>query len=181
MKITVDEVKQHLKQYNLETSLTDDEITKIIDDKTSELIVKTGVNFNDLKRQYFERDYNNDSVILDEYPVSEIESVKIDGEIINPKEYSLFKPDGIIYFNYDHHGNLLVDYVIELSDEKLIFLKNIILDMFVLTVNDDPLLYATSIKEGDSSITMDLSFTLQSNIEKMINEFKIMNVQVTML
>ena len=55
------------------------------------------------------------------------------------------------------------------------------LDMFVLTVNDDPLLYATSIKEGDSSITIDLSSTLQSNIEKRINEFKIMNVQVTML
>lgn len=154
-----------------------DELEKLIDLKTNELISITGIPIKPVSRKQINPHFKGKLLELDYYPVLKIHSFKINGEYLKKGEdYIIDENPGIIYLNKPHKGLLVVEYIQQLPTEEILFKINpLISDMILYTYkNIDSQVEGviSSIHEADQSVSYDTSNSLGNRIYNRIESLK---------
>lgn len=160
-----EELSKYLEFKGVDTTdLTPEDLDYFIRLKQEEIQSFTGVPIFPVQHEYFKRRFHSDQVVLPFYPVSEIISLRINGE--EPETiYDVIAETGVIYFDKQVRGVLRIDYKAQLSNSSLVELIDpLIRDMAEYDLSQDPTMGATSVKEGDVSIGYDSSLSLGSRI-----------------
>ena len=112
-------------------------------------------------------------VVLDFFPVTTINSITIDDKVIVTEEYRLNCNDGVLYLKQPLHGLLRVAYMIGLSEEDYQqYILPLILDMLKYNLENGWDKDASSIKEGDVSVSYDTSLGLGALIQSRLNSLE---------
>lgn len=131
------------------------------------LELELGIPLNPITVKQYEPDFNNNVLILNSFPINEIENITINNKIID--DYFLMKDEGLIYFNENYHGKLYVEYTCCLEKSEY----ESLLDLMVEYETDTNLTKnITSISEGRRSLTYDTSLSDGALIQSLINELK---------
>lgn len=176
--ITPTELKTNLKLQGIDTDDLDDEtLLNLINLKVNELTALTGIPVNPVTRKQIIQKFKGTLFECEWYPVSEINSLKIDNkELTIDTDFILDESLGVIYFNENLNGLLVIEYTHKVSDD---FIKNninsLISDMalYQLKSNDSNLDgVVSSIHEADQSINYDTNNSLGNRIYTRIGSLK---------
>ena len=157
------------------SSYSEDELNQLKTSIKHRISAHVGVPITPTSFTQVEKKFNGDSLIVDNYPVREIHSIKIGNEKLNNKDYTLDKDAGLIYFKRHYHGFLVLKYICCISDEQML--------MYINPLVDEILEYdldvgwtknASSIKEGDVQINLDTSIGKGALIQKKLDDLKSM-------
>lgn len=182
--ININDLKNYLKLNNVTSSLTDEELTLLYKYKINELEMELGVNIAPKNHTDFISKLEfNDKILLDYYPVLEVNEVIIDGENVNNGDYILDSEDGILYFKTRRHGNIRINYTAGFNQTEYdSYIKTLIYDMIIYNQDTDSLNNVTSMTEGDTTLQYDNSSILSARINNKINNLRnSINVRATML
>lgn len=115
----------------------------------------------------YEPDFNDDTLILDYFPINSITQLTIDNK--NITDYKLVEEVGLIYFNKNRAGKLYVEYTYSLKEEEY----DSLLDLMVEYEKDTSLTkQVSSITEGKRSLTYDTSLSKGALIQSLITDLK---------
>lgn len=175
--ITPTELKTNLKLQGIDTDDLDDEtLQSLIDLKVNELTALTGIPVNPVTRKQIIQKFKGTLFECEWYPVSEIQSLRIDGEELNDTDFTLDESLGIIYFNKNVNGLLVIQYTHKVSDD---FVKNninsLISDMALYQLKSNDSNFdgvVSSIHEADQSINYDTNNSLGNRIYARIGSLK---------
>ncbi|MBX7076660.1 MAG: hypothetical protein K1X33_05040 [Methanobacteriaceae archaeon] len=170
LDINLDDLREYLKIKGIDDSLyTDNVLEKLINFYTDYIVSYTGIDFDEHEHTVVDTCpiFRTNSYLLGFYPVVEIESIELDGNVINESSYKLDKNNGIIYWIDDSiDGDVLeIVYISQIRD-------NLILNTFVPLLKD--MIYCSlepnnkgnivSVKEGDVTVTYDSNSTMSNFI-----------------
>ena len=174
MCLSINEVRNRLNLESIDDAdLSDDDINLLIINKLDELQGLLGFDIVETSHKQYIRNYNDNLLILDYLNVLEVYEVSLNNTILCESEYVLDENLGIIYFNKTQNGFLIIKYTCGLNETQLnTLIKPLLLDMITYTLNDNPELNATSIKEGDVSIGYDATLLLGQKINNRIQNLK---------
>ena len=168
--ITVQNVRDALSIYGVTTGLTDSQITALIGYKTNELSELIGVPIGTVSKEYTNLDFLGNRVFLPLYPVNNITSIKLGDTDIT--DYKLKKNDGYIKLSTTLQGELTVNYDYGLNLDNM--LKNLIIDMIVSQCKYGLDGGASSVREGDVSVTYNgngFNDNIQTRIDNLRNTY----------
>lgn len=174
MVLTVSDIRKYLSLNNVDDKdWSDDDLELLLNNKFEELQGLLGFDIVETSHKQYNRNYRGDTLILDYLNVLEIYEIQIDGGILGEDEYVLDENLGIIYFNKPQHGFIIIKYTCGLKDQEYnTLIKPLLLDMITYSVDNNPNKDATSIKEGDISITYDSTLVLGARINNRIKELR---------
>ena len=113
--------------------------------------------------------FNDEIILLDNFPVSEIKLIRIDSRELASEDYMLLENEGTIYLNENCSGKLYVEYTYGLPEEDYLPL----LDLMVEYENDTSWKKdASSISEKNVSISYDTSQGKGARIQAMIQDLR---------
>lgn len=113
--------------------------------------------------------FNDEIILLDNFPVSEIKLIRIDSRKLVSEDYMLVENEGTIYLNEHCSGRLYVEYTYGLPEEDYLPL----LDLMVEYENDTSWKKdASSISEKNVSISYDTSQGKGARIQAMIQDLR---------
>lgn len=113
-------------------------------------------------------DFDYDKIIVTNYPVLDINVLKINNEIIT--DYMLVEDEGIIYLDHYYRGKLFLEYVHCLPEEEY----EPLLDLMVeYELDNNPYKDATSISEKNVSISFNKDMGKGALIQSMIQDLKL--------
>ena len=113
--------------------------------------------------------FNDEIILLDNFPVSEIKLIRIDSRELVSEDYMLVENEGTIYLNEHCSGRLYVEYTYGLPEEDYLPL----LDLMVEYENDTSWKKdASSISEKNVSISYDTSQGKGARIQAMIQDLR---------
>ena len=169
--VDVERIKQYIKLNGRETSLTDTELDLLSSFKINDLERRLGVHIQAHNNvEFINRFEYTDTLVLEEYPILNIEHLIIDGAELNNDEYTVSYENGIIYLNNPYHGNVKVEYTSGFSQELYnVFIESLIGDLISYDPSIDTV---SSMSEGDSSINYDTGSLLGSRINRKIDDLR---------
>lgn len=181
--MSAEELRRYLEFNNIDcTDYTDEDLEYLIEQKLGEIQSLTGVPIYPTEHTYISRRFCDDYVILPHYPLLSIESMQFNGATVEDEEYYTNDETGIIYFHKPHKGLLQIEYTVQLKESTINSLINPLLqDMVVYELGKDSSTDATSIKEGDVSISYDPSLSLGASIQKQLDNLRNYTVRVKWL
>ena len=147
-----------------------EDLREIIKKKISAYI---GVPIDPKSFTQIEKSFKGNSLIVDNFPISEINSLQIGNFNLTDEDYVLDKDSGLIYFKNNYSGFLVLEYTCCLSETQI--------DMYIDPLVDDMVEYeldtgwtknASSIKEGDIQINIDTSIGKGALIQKSLDDLK---------
>ena len=152
-------------------------ILKIVQGKVEQTI---GFPLTPTSRKQMQNIQGN-TILLDYYPVQEITTFRIDGnemeEIItnddtSPYSYILNNDAGIIYLDKKYlNSSYIVEYQSGLSEEEIqTSIMPLIIDMIIYHLDDGFDKDATSIKEGDITVSYNSNLNKGALIQLKLNE-----------
>lgn len=158
---------------NEETTTTENsELKELIKQKISAYI---GIPLTPRAFTQMEHDFNDNVLIVNEYPIREITSLKIGNQELTSENYILDKDSSIIYLKGHYHGLLVLEYTVCLSDNDIeMYINPLINDMLEYELDTGWTKNATSIKEGDVQINIDTSIGKGALIQKTLDDLKFM-------
>ncbi|MBO6275613.1 MAG: hypothetical protein J6M91_08805 [Methanobrevibacter sp.] len=113
--------------------------------------------------------FNDNVILLDDFPVIEVKLIKINSNEIASEDYILVENEGTIYLNETCSGRLYVEYTYGLPEEDYLPL----LDLMVEYENDTSWKKdASSISEKNVSISYDTSQGKGARIQAMIQDLR---------
>ena len=113
--------------------------------------------------------FNDEIILLDNFPVIEIKLIRIDSRELVSEDYMLVENEGTIYLNEHCSGRLYVEYTYGLPEEDYLPL----LDLMVEYENDTSWKKdASSISEKNVSISYDTSQGKGARIQAMIQDLR---------
>lgn len=131
------------------------------------LELELGIPLNPKTVKQYEPDFNDDTLILDYFPINSITQLTIDNK--NITDYKLVEEVGLIYFNKNRAGKLYVEYTYSLKEEEY----DSLLDLMVEYEKDTSLTkQVSSITEGKRSLTYDTSLSKGALIQSLITDLK---------
>lgn len=131
------------------------------------LELELGIPLNPKTVKQYEPDFNDDTLILDYFPINSITQLTIDNK--NITDYKLMEEVGLIYFNKNHAGKLYVEYTYSLKEEEYDSLLNLMVEY----EKDTSLTkQVSSITEGKRSLTYDTSLSKGALIQSLITDLK---------
>lgn len=131
------------------------------------LELELGIPLNPKTVKQYEPDFNDDTLILDYFPINSITQLTIDNK--NITDYKLMEEVGLIYFNKNRAGKLYVEYTYSLKEEEY----DSLLDLMVEYEKDTSLTkQVSSITEGKRSLTYDTSLSKGALIQSLITDLK---------
>ena len=120
--------------------------------------------------EFINRFEYTDTLVLEEYPILNIEHLIIDGAELNNDEYTVSYENGIIYLNQPYRGNVKVEYTSGFSQELYnVFIESLIGDLISYDPQVDSV---SSMSEGDTSINYDTGSLLGSRINRKIDDLR---------
>jgi len=183
--LTPDTLKDLLALRGITTSLSDAQLETLIDYKIKELEGLTGIEVYPTVHTDILRNFNDDKILLNYYPVQSVSSIIIDNQTHPTDSITLDIEDGIIYLNNNQYGNATVTYTACLSEEAIdtIFYP-LLIDFIEYGLPESRIKQgATSVKEGDMQInySTNSSETLSGKIQSRINALRNYNTRIRML
>ncbi|KZX11367.1 hypothetical protein MBORA_16120 [Methanobrevibacter oralis] len=131
------------------------------------LELELGIPLNPKTVKQYEPDFNDDTLILDYFPINSITQLTIDNK--NITDYKLMEEVGLIYFNKNRAGKLYVEYTYSLKEEEYDSLLNLMVEY----EKDTSLTkQVSSITEGKRSLTYDTSLSKGALIQSLITDLK---------
>lgn len=116
-----------------------------------------------------ERNYNDDLIIVENFPIQEICVLKIGGNTLTSEDYCLNESEGIIYLNKRHNGLLYLQYTYGLDESEY----SPILDLMIEHENDTSWTKnASSISEKNVTVSYDTSQGTGARIQSMIQDLR---------
>lgn len=170
LTITVQDVRDALAIYGVQTDLTDAQIGQLIEFKTNELSERIGVPIGAVTKEYDVFDFQGNRIFLQFYPVQSLTSFKIDN--VDITDYKLKKDNGYIKLSTDKKGDLVIVYQYGLDITAPI--KHLIVDMIVLALKYGLDGKTTSVREGDIQVsygTYSFSEYVQNRIDNLRNKY----------
>lgn len=174
--INVATLKQQLSLENISyENISDANLELLLNNVISELTGRIGLPITTENHKEIIRDFNNDMLELDHYPVSGITSFVIGSKTLSESDYVLDERLGIIYLTTVMKGLLVIEYstvlpttVIDAKINPLVFdiIKYRLINGFSINGN------ISSIKEIDTQVNYDTSSSLGNLIESRINNLR---------
>ena len=122
-----------------------------------------------------EKSFDGETLIVDIFPIRDIVSLQIDDKLLTSDDYQLDSDAGLIYFKENHEGFLELKYNAGLSDSQIeLYINPLVHDMVEYENDTGWTKNATSIHEGDVSISIDTSRGKGALIQKNLDELKYM-------
>lgn len=116
-----------------------------------------------------DRDFDDSTIIVENFPVQEIKSLKIGNDTLTADDYILVESEGIIYLNDNHNGLLYLEYCYGLDESEY----GPLLDLMVDYENDTSWTKdASSITEKNVSVSYDTSQGKGARIQSMIQDLR---------
>ena len=133
------------------------------------LAVQTGLPLTPTPATQIDRHFDNDSIIVDYYPVKEVRLIKVDENCICLNECLMDKESGLIYLPKKYIGTLFLQYIYCIPEEAYMP----IIDLMIEYENDlswdkD----ASSITEGGVTVSLNTSVGKGPLIQSMINDLR---------
>ena len=173
--IDLETLKKQLTIEGVTTELSDEQLELLLTNVVNEIMGYTNVPIYPTSHKTILRDFDDDMLELDHYPVVEITSLKIGQTELSSDDYVLDEGLGILYFYSHLSGMLNVEYCCQVSDEVINNLINpLIFDIirYRLTTNFSVEGAMSSVKEGDVQVNYDTSSSLGNLIQSRINDLK---------
>ena len=173
--IDLETLKKQLTIEGVTTELSDEQLELLLTNVVNEITGYTNVPIHPTSHKTILRDFDDDMLELDHYPVVEITSLKIGQTELSSDDYVLDEGLGILYFYSHLSGMLNVEYCCQVSDEVINNLINpLIFDIirYRLTTNFSVEGAMSSVKEGDVQVNYDTSSSLGNLIQSRINDLK---------
>lgn len=116
-----------------------------------------------------EQSFDGNTVLIEDFPVQRIRTLKIGGEILSDDDYILDEKEGCIYLNSNHNGLLYLEYCYGLQESEYMPLLDLMVEYESDTSwNKD----ASSIHENNVSVSFDTSVGKGARIQSMIADLK---------
>lgn len=177
--ITPTDLKNKLKLQGVDESLLSDDsvLQDWIDLKVDEIIDWTGLAIKPVTRKEILRRFKGDLFETNIYPVTSVNSFKINNVELTSDDYVLDENAGIFYLNHSHTGMLVIEYVHCVSQEFVTSkIDPLIVDMLLYTFNDttgeNSKGNISSIHEMDTTINYDTSNSLGNRIYARLESLK---------
>ena len=175
--VDITRLRSLLKFENIDlTDYTDDDLKILFESKVSELEGLIGLDINPVHRKHIQKNFHGDVLELSFYPVYDLNTVKLNGECVSHKIYTVNNQLGLIYFTRPVQGFVEVKYISGLSDDTITnLIEPLVKDMiaYAITYNSwgmgGPV---SSIKEGDVSVNYDTSNSRGKMISDRIADIK---------
>lgn len=180
----LDDLKKYLKHEGADiTSLSDDDLTYMIESTINEIMSKTGLPINPVPHTHYTHSFKGASVQLNHYPIGEVKKITFKGETLAEEFYHISKDVGIIFFNRSlRNGPLEIEYTSQLPEDKVILEIQPLCFLMVLyrlteTENRD----IVSIREGDINISYNPSVSMGARILEELNNLRLRNIKIRLL
>ena len=133
------------------------------------LMVLTGLPLDPTPATQIERNFDNDSIVVDFYPIYSIRKIMIDNNCICINECLIDKQAGIIFLPKQYKGTLRIQYIYKIPEEEY----SSIIDL-MMEYDNDPAWdkRASSITEGGVTVSIDTSVGKGALIQSMIDDLK---------
>lgn len=113
--------------------------------------------------------FRGNVILLDNFPINGIVSIKIDSEEISSDDYLLIENEGTIYLNKTCSGKLFIEYTYCLPEDEYSALLDLMVDYELDTGWNKN---ASSIKENNVTVNYDTSLGKGALIQGMINDLR---------
>lgn len=173
--IDVETLKQNLRLENIENDYSDEDLELLLNNLVLELTGYVDIPITPVNHKEIQRNFNGTLYETDHYPVSEISDLKIGSTTLTSDDYVLDDSKGILYFNSQLRGLLVIEYVACLPDDVINSKVNpLLFDMlkYRLTSDFSNDGAVSSIKEMDTTINYDTSSSLGNLIQSRINNLR---------
>lgn len=134
------------------------------------LELELGLPLSPQSSKQVEPDFNDSTILLDNFPVISIRKLMIGGKRVCPKDYIVVENEGAVYLNKLCSGMLYVEYIYGLSESEYDPLIDLMMDYELDNSFDKN---ASSVSEGDLSVSYDTSKSKGALIQNMIDDLKI--------
>lgn len=116
-----------------------------------------------------DRDFDDSTIIVENFPVQKIKSLKIGKNTLTTDDYILVESEGIIYLNDNHNGLLYLEYCYGLDESEYGPLLDLMVDYETDTSWTKD---ASSITEKSVSVSYDTSQGKGARIQSMIQDLR---------
>lgn len=153
--------------------LSDDDFNKLFELVKAQIAQKIGIPLEPTKFTQVERNFFDDIIILDYFPLDKIHHIKIGEEDLTTDDCIIDYSGGIIYLNNSIRGFLKLEYTSCIStNDYSMYILPLINDMIEYQLDTGWDKDASSIKEGEITITYDTSIGKGAKINDALNELK---------
>ena len=133
------------------------------------LELELGLPLTQKSAKKIEKNFDDSVIILEHFPLEDINSIKINGNNICHDNYFVNESQGIIYLDHADSGLLYVQYVYGLKPEEY----DPLIDLMIEYENDNSLNKdASSIKENNVTVNYDTSLGKGALIQSMIQDLR---------
>lgn len=172
MLISVDDLKIYFKQYNIKTTLTDEELQRLIELQRDSILAQLGVTLEMEKHNYTV--YWHDlhiPIVLPLKNVKGIDKILFNGHPLTKHDFIFDELNGVIkIIKHCLHYPVRIDitYYTQLSDLFVERLKSLLMDMVLLLLTPDNSKGIKRIEEGDVEVEYDTTWDWYNNLAKAI-------------
>ena len=175
MIITVEEVQRMLTIKDI--NLSDEKVEGLIEYYTNKIVGLTGINLDVSEYHYtIENKRLVKKIVLPLYNIFDVDQIHVDYKLINDKNYFVDYKNGVVFFKetipYAEH--IHIKYLTKIDDSVM---KNVIIPLLIDMIIDgeDPSNSSisgdvTSIREGNTSISLSNSTSLKSSIQSRLDK-----------
>ena len=175
MIITVEEVQRMLTIKDI--NLSDEKVEGLIEYYTNKIVGLTGINLDVSEYHYtIENKRLVKKIVLPLYNIFDVDQIHVDYKLINDKMYFVDYKNGVVFFKetipYAEH--IHIKYLTKIDDSVM---KNVIIPLLIDMIIDgeDPSNSSisgdvTSIREGNTSISLSNSTSLKSSIQSRLDK-----------
>lgn len=134
------------------------------------LELELGLPLTPKSSKKIEPHFDDEYILVENFPIQSITSLKIGNKIFNTEEYILDESKGIIYLKSQGSGLLCLEYTHGLTEDEY----GPLLDLMVEYETDTGWnKNASSIKENNVTVSYDTSMGKGARIQSMINDLKL--------
>ena len=175
MIITVEEVQRMLTIKDI--NLSDEKVEGLIEYYTNKIVGLTGINLDVSEYHYtIENKRLVKKIVLPLYNIFDVDQIHVDYKLINDKKYFVDYKNGVVFFKetipYAEH--IHIKYLTKIDDSVM---NNVIIPLLIDMIIDgeDPSNSSisgdvTSIREGNTSISLSNSTSLKSSIQSRLDK-----------
>lgn len=153
----------------IDESLEDVSEDELRDHLKKRLELELGLPLTPKPMKQVDKLFNDDVILLGNFPVKEINLIRVDSKELTSEDYLLVETEGTIYLNESCSGRLYVEYTYCLPEDDY----SALLDLMVEYENDTSWTKdASSITEKNVSVSYDTSQGKGARIQSMIQDLR---------
>lgn len=159
-----------IQNENTEETLKDEDSDEVLREKLKKrLELELGLPLAPKLGKQVEQSFEDNVILIEDFPVQNIRTLKIDDKIFTEEDYILDEEEGCIYLKENHKGFLYLEYCYCLPKSEY----EPLLDLMFEYENDNSWNKdASSIKENNVTVSYDTSVGKGARIQTMIADLR---------